>query len=260
MPGEHKVFAVGGNLELAAEAMEYNGQAPQVWLAGGQVFVEGGGGGGSFSPTAWDIGTQYTTGDVVTYNQSLYIATADSVGENPQTNNAGVYTSMQQFSPVIPVNTEAGDIEIGIVFMVDQQCTATASLFYKGDATNIGPHVGRIWNADSGVQVTNVTYTGETASGWQRMAFASPPTLIPGVQYIHSVTLPDGHYSNTIGLMRTAPFTDGPIRVGRSVFNSTGGSIPSTEFNGIFYFNAVEVTVSLPSSWQLLAKGDWGRA
>lgn len=260
MPGEHHVWAIGGNLELAEAAMDYEGQAPQVWLAGGNVFIEGGGGGGFTPADEWDIATQYETGDVVTYNQSLYIATGASIGEDPPANSGLTHVSMQQFIPVIPVNGEAGDIEIGIVFMVDQQCLAMASKFYKGDATNIGPHVGRIWNADTGVQMTSETYVGETASGWQRQQFSTPAILIPGTQYIHSVSLPDAHYSNTVGLMRMAPFTDGPIRVGRSTFNTTAGSMPTTEFNDIFYFNAVEVNINIASNWQLLAKGDWGRA
>lgn len=240
--------------------MQYIGQGEQrIWIEGGNLFVNGGGG-GSFDAAPWEIGTAYVEGDVVTYNQSLYIATGASIGENPPANSGTTYVSMQQFSPTIPVNSEAGDIEIGIVFMVDQQCLATASKFYKGDATNIGPHVGRIWNADTGVQLTSETYTGETASGWQRQEFSSPVVLSPGTQYIHSVSLPDGHYSNTIGLMRVAPFTDGPIRVGRSTFNTTAGSMPTTEFNNIFYFNAVEVNINIASNWLLLAKGDWGVA
>ncbi len=256
---EKRVWVEGGNVEAVAGPMQYIGQGEsRIWIEGGNIAITGGGAG--FSPTEWELATPYDTGDVVSYNQSLYIATAPTIGDDPQANNDGTYISMQQFSPVIPVNAEAGDIEIGIVFTVDQQCIATASRFYKGDATNIGPHVGRIWNADTGVQLTNETYVGETASGWQRQAFTTTPTLLPGTQYIHSVSLPDGHYSNTIGLMRMSPYTDGPLRVGASTFNTTAGSMPTTEFNSIFYFNAVEVSVATAGPWQLLAKGDWGRA
>lgn len=254
---EKRIFVEGGTLTALSEAPAVRSGSESVWIEGGSVFIEGGGGGTTFQGE-WDNGTIYAVGDMVTYNQNLYIATAGGAANTPGMNNSGVYAAMVEYSPVTPVNSEAGDIEIGIEFQVDQTCSANASLFYKGDSTNGGTHVGRIWNADTGVQLTSENYTGETASGWQRQVFSSPVTLNPTVRYIHSVTLPQAHYSNTAFLFRTGPFTDGPIKVGASLFHDTPGSMPNTIFNDTFYFNAVEVTVAANPQWQLIAKGVWG--
>lgn len=257
MPGEHNIWIVGGNLELAGAEMEYEGQAPQVWLAGGNVFVEGGGGSFTFEGE-WSGATNYTTGQIVRYNDSLFQAIADNSGDAPFLNAPGTYAPLMEFTPTIPINAETGDIEIGVRFMVDQTCEATASLFYKGDATNGGTHVGRIWNNSTATQLDSEDYTGETASGWQRQVFATPITLQPGIIYMHSVTLPQAHYSNTPALMSMGPFVDGPVRVGVSMFNGTPGSMPDTPFQDTLYFNTIEVTVPTDPNWILLAKGEWG--
>lgn len=258
MPGEHTLWAVGGSLELLEAPVPYEGQAPQVWLAGGSVFLEGGGGGGFTFEGEYDPGTAYTAGQIVRYNNSLYQAKQATTGNAPPMNAPGIYRPLLDLTPVTPVNSEAGDLEIGIRFMVDQACTATASYFYKGDATNGGTHVGRIWNGSTAVQLDTETYTGETASGWQRQAFATPITLNPGTIYVHSVSLPQAHYSNTALLMSCGPFMSGPVRVGASMFNSTLGNMPDTEFSDTLYFNTLEVTVATDANWELLSKGEWG--
>lgn len=255
---EMRVWVEGGNVEAVEGPMQYIGQGEKrIWIEGGNIAITGGGG-GSTVQGEWDAGTAYAAGDLVTYNQNLYVALQATTGDTPPQNNGGTYTTMQQFDPATPVNSEAGDISIGIMFQVDQDCQLVASLFYKGDATNGGTHVGRIWNAETGAQIDNVTYTGETASGWQRQQFAAPVPLFAGTLYVHSVDLPQAHYSNTTFFMRTGPFTDGPVRVGSSAFNANLNTMPTDVFNDIFYFNAIEVVVPSNPDWQLLGKGDWG--
>lgn len=256
---EKRVWIEGGNVELAEAPMDYIGQGSErIWIEGGNLFVDGGGGGGFTFEGEWDVGTAYTTGQIVRYDNSLYQAKQDTTGDTPPANAPGVYAPLLEFTPTVPVNAEAGDIEIGIRFLVDQTCTATASYFYKGDATNGGTHVGRVWNGSTATQLDSENYTGETASGWQRQAFATPVTLNPGTIYVHSVTLPQAHYSNTPNLMSLAPFMDGPVRVGVSLFNGTPGSMPDTAFQDFLYFNTIEVTVADDPNWELLAKGEWG--
>lgn len=255
---ENHIWVEGGTLTLLDEAPTVTSGEKRVWIDGGSVFIEGGGGGGFTFEGEWDVGTAYTTGQIVRYNNSLYQALANSTGSTPPLNAPGTYIPLMEFTPVTPVNAEAGDIEIGIHFMVDQTCEATASWFYKGDTTNGGTHVGRIWNVGTGAQLDNENYTGETDSGWQRQAFATPITLSPGVMYMHSVTLPQAHYSNTTSMMRNAPFISGPVKVGASLFNGTVNTIPNTEFQDTLYFNTIEVTVPVNTDWELLAKGEWG--
>ena len=48
----------------------------------------------------------------------------------------------------------------------------TGVRFYKA-AANTGTHIGSLWTAD-GQRLAQATFTGETASGWQTVTFASP--------------------------------------------------------------------------------------
>ncbi len=43
--------------------------------------------------------------------------------------------------------------------------------FYKGVA-NTGTHMGALWSS-TGAKLANVTFSGETASGWQQANFSS---------------------------------------------------------------------------------------
>ena len=72
--------------------------------------------------------------------------------------------------------------ELGTSFTVDQAMKLTAVRFYKSPGET-GTHVGRVWSS-AGTQLAQVTYAGETASGWQQQALASPITLTAGQTYV----------------------------------------------------------------------------
>ncbi len=65
--------------------------------------------------------------------------------------------------------------------------------FYKGDGNN-GTHVGALWSS-TGTLLGSVTFTGETASGWQQMNFASPIQIAANTVYIVSYLAPLGYYA-----------------------------------------------------------------
>lgn len=69
----------------------------------------------------------------------------------------------------------------------------TGIRFYKG-SLNTGTHVGHLWT-NSGAQLAAVTFTNETASGWQAATFATPVQLTVGTTYIASYLAPAGEYS-----------------------------------------------------------------
>ncbi|MDP4265297.1 MAG: DUF4082 domain-containing protein [Bacteroidota bacterium] len=95
-----------------------------------------------------------------------------------------------------PAFTAIQGIETGIRFKVTQLGTINAIRFYKG-TLNTGTHIGNIWDpAFSTVTPrATVTFTGETASGWQQMSFGTPFTAVPGVVYVASVFSPTGTYA-----------------------------------------------------------------
>ena len=69
-------------------------------------------------------------------------------------------------------------VELGLKFRSDVAGTITGIRFYKA-STNTGSHVANLWSS-SGTKLATATFTGETASGWQQVNFASPVSITAG--------------------------------------------------------------------------------
>ncbi|MFI8965792.1 DUF4082 domain-containing protein [Streptomyces sp. NPDC053493] len=92
---------------------------------------------------------------------------------------------------------ETGDgnsLELGTRFQTALDGKVTGITFYKG-ATNTGSHTGSLWTADGTLLATG-TFTGETATGWQKLTFASPVTVTAGTTYVASYHAPNGNYAS----------------------------------------------------------------
>jgi len=96
-------------------------------------------------------------------------------------------------TPAHAISGDSGGVELGVKFMPNVSGTVTGVRFYTG-ATNTGTHVGHLWSATGG-QLASVSFTGETASGWQSANFASPVQLTAGTTYVVSYYAPVGEYS-----------------------------------------------------------------
>ena len=92
--------------------------------------------------------------------------------------------------------------------------TVTAVRFYKG-AGNTGTHVGSLWDAGGG-RLGQVTFTNETATGWQTATFATPVAVTAGTTYVVSYYAPDGplrvHRRATSRQPRDRRPADGAVR------------------------------------------------
>jgi hypothetical protein len=78
-------------------------------------------------------------------------------------------------------------------FRSDVAGYVTGVRFYKS-AANTGTHVGNLWSS-TGSLLASVTFSGETASGWQQANFATPVLISPLTTYVISYFAPVGHYS-----------------------------------------------------------------
>ena len=76
----------------------------------------------------------------------------------------------------------AGDYELGMEFQSAKAGTINAIRYYKA-SSETGTHVGRIW-LSTGTLLTSVTFTNETASGWQQQALATPLTISANTTYV----------------------------------------------------------------------------
>lgn len=114
-------------------------------------------------------------------------------------------------------------VNVGLKFQATADASVVGVRFYKV-AANSGTHVGRLWTEGSpGTQLATVTFTGETASGWQEALFASPVAITAGTTYVISVHMPEGHYSFTSGALAT----------------EQGGGLHNTVNGGVFAYGAV---------------------
>lgn len=254
---EKRVWIEGGNVEAVAGPMQYIGQGSErIWIEGGNIAITGGGGGGgSTVKGAWSNVTAYSTGDIVTFGNSAYVALQASTGSTPPRNNGGTQQCLMDFTPTIPDNSDSASIEIGCLFQVDQTCQVTAVNWYRGNTNNAGPWSVRVWNWDTSTILNTTAQGAVTASGWQSQTLSSPITVNPGTNYAVSYTDPGGHYSNTPEFFRGGQYRYGVAKITGSAFNSSIGSVPNTFFNNTLYFVSPTLSVASNADWLQIAKG-----
>jgi len=120
--------------------------------------------------------------------------------------------------------------------------------FYKG-SQNTGTHVAHLWSS-SGQILATATFSGETASGWQQVSFATPVQISANTTYVISYHTDTGFYAVTSGFFNSsadawplhglATGTDGAN--GLYVYGSS--AFPTSSFNASNYW--VDVVFTSP--------------
>lgn len=131
--------------------------------------------------------------------------------------------------PKTITSSTSSSIELGVKFKSSNSGYITGIRFYKG-AQNTGTHIGSLWTS-SGTLLASVTFTNETASGWQTANLAQPINIAANVMYVVSYLAPKGHYSYTNNYFSHNRFyTSGPLTAYAS--NNTNGA------NGVYINSA----------------------
>jgi len=162
-------------------------------------------------------------------------------------------------APDIAQHNDTSPVEVGMKFRSDAPGYITAIRFFKGP-NNTGPHIGNLWTSD-GKLLASVTFTDETASGWQQALFPSPVPIAAHTTYIASYYAPQGRYAATQNFFKTgvdrgplhalADGIDGPNGV---FIYAAGGGFPNQTFNATNYWvDAVFSPISGPSVWLIWA-------
>src|SRR6266550_2630295 len=115
-------------------------------------------------------------------------------------------------STSVPVKVDSGftgPIEMGVSFKADTSGTITAIRFYKS-AANTGLHVGHLWSR-TGALLATVTFTGETASGWQQANFSTPVSIAANTVYVASYQTMIGHWSVNWNYFATSGVNNPPL-------------------------------------------------
>jgi glucose/arabinose dehydrogenase len=154
-------------------------------------------------------------------------------------------------TPAIPADPDQNPVEVGVKFRSDLDGFITALRFYKGPG-NSGPHVGHLWTA-SGALLASVTFSGETATGWQQASLPAPVPITKNTTYVASYHTPTGHYAVTPAYFATTGVLALPLRapatsgVGNGVFRYGASGFPTSSFNGNNYWvDVVFDTVPAP--------------
>jgi hypothetical protein len=128
--------------------------------------------------------------------------------------------------PRSAADPDAVPVELGMKFSTTHSGVVTAVRFYKSP-TNTGTHTGSLWTA-KGEKLAGVTFTKETASGWQQATFAHPVPVVAHAVYVVSYHTDAGHYADD-----TDYFHDGrrrgPLRVPADT---------AADPNGVFVYGA----------------------
>lgn len=174
------------------------------------------------------------------YATGIYATQGPSSIFNNRTINPGQYSDGQA-------------VELGVKFKTRGALGITGLRFYKAANDPDTSHVGRLWTG-TGQLLKTVTFTNETASGWQEAIFDSPVLPTAGVTFVASYLSNSGHYVATSGgLTRgenpsgdpTNPiwpvYAPGSLEVNGNGVYQYGGGFPTQTYKATNYW--VDVVV-----------------
>ena len=150
--------------------------------------------------------------------------------------------------PTVEASSDTGSYELGVRFTTSVNGSVTGVKFYKG-AGNGGTHTGSLWTA-SGTLLATGTFTGETATGWQTLTFATPVPITAGQTYVASYTDPQGRYAADAGYFEQGPAISTPLTAPATGSGSANGvykvgpGFPTSTYRGGNYWVDVVVTTT----------------
>ena len=155
--------------------------------------------------------------------------------------------------PQIATVNDQSPVNVGVKFTTDQNGWITGIRFYKGPG-NTGTHVGGLWDA-SGNLLGQVTFTNETAAGWQQANLSAPIQVTAGTTYVASYFAPDGGESATSAGFASVGADNAPLHApasstvtgGNGVYVYSGSlGFPTSTFGATNYWVDVVFTPTAP--------------
>lgn len=197
--------------------------------------------GNSYTDTTVQAGqTYYYT---VTVTNSANITSAFS-NEVQAVIPGGSGSTISLFTTQVPTDVNNSDsptsnYELGMKFRSSVSGQITAIRFWK-DSKESGTHIGNIWGP-LGAKLASVTFTNETASGWQQQALNSSITIAANTTYTVSVNTGNTYYVRTLNGLSTK-IINGVLSsiVGTNgTSSSTPGRYPTSTFMASNYFRDI---------------------
>ncbi|RKT55095.1 DUF4082 domain-containing protein [Saccharothrix australiensis] len=150
--------------------------------------------------------------------------------------------------PTVPSAGDGAAHELGVRFKAAHHGRVTGVRFYKGEG-NTGTHTGSLWSA-TGDRLATGTFTGETATGWQTLTFATPVDVRAGTTYVASYTAPRGRFAVDYGYYQGRGVDSPPLSAPRNAWDSpngvyvAGSGFPTNTHQGNNYWVDVVYTFS----------------
>ncbi|HEU4905897.1 MAG TPA: N,N-dimethylformamidase beta subunit family domain-containing protein, partial [Solirubrobacterales bacterium] len=123
-------------------------------------------------------------------------------------------------------------VELGVKFRSEVPGYISGLRFYK-TAGNTGTHSGRLWTK-AGTQLAQVTFSGETATGWQEAKFDTPVEIAAGTTYIASYHAPNGRYASIKSYFAVTGFENAPLEALADGFDGPNGIYEYGPAGGLF--------------------------
>jgi Domain of unknown function (DUF4082) len=164
-------------------------------------------------------------------------------------------TGQTLFTTQVPVNQNASDgvsYELGMKFQSAKAGQITAIRYWKA-ASESGTHIGKIWST-TGNTLATVTFTNETASGWQQQALSTPLNIQANIIYIVSVNI-ISYFPITLDEL-TSSVVNGDLSSVADGNNAVFGSpntLPTNSFRNSNYYRDI---VFLAASSIIQVSGD----
>jgi hypothetical protein len=134
----------------------------------------------------------------------------------------------------ITLANDSGAVEVGVRFQTSIAGTVTALRYYKPANSPAATKSGHLWSA-TGTLLASVSFTGGTASGWQRANLAQPVALAKNTTYTVSYFAPKGGYAATLDYFRGSAVVSGPLTAsaqGNGVYRyGTAPGYPTTTYS-----------------------------
>ena len=191
---------------------------------------------GSFSYT----GVLTGTGSSVV--RARAVDDSGNIQGSPATVNSTVDCPCSIFGSTVPKSVDANDaspVTLGVRFTSAADGFITGLRFYKSTG-NTGTHTGALYKSD-GTVLSTVTFTNESASGWQTATFQAAVPITAGSTYTASYVAPNGHYSADSQYFAYRGTTSGPLTALGSYANpngvyTTGSGAPTSSYQQTNYY------------------------
>jgi fibronectin type 3 domain-containing protein/regulation of enolase protein 1 (concanavalin A-like superfamily) len=141
------------------------------------------------------------------YSNTQQIMTAANLSVSIFASSSAPPAALQNINdPTIPTS---GGVELGMKFESDMAGVITGVRFWKG-SLNTGVHTGSLWS-NTGQLLATVTFTNETASGWEQANFSTPVAIAANTPYIVSYHTTAAYIAYSPSTFATAGIDNAPL-------------------------------------------------